>query len=329
MCSVTQPLDRLDHQILHALGINGRVPFRRLAQALDASEHTVARRYRRLVERDVVRVVAAPAPRDSDMGQLLRLQVHPGSSKRLTEALVNRDDVSWLRTAGGGAEIMCGVRAPSSPQRDKLILEQLPRTGKVTRVTTYDVLHHFRTPGHADWEGFPDRLDDRKRELIRDHDPTGAPAPRPAAEDAALLKALTLDARQSSARLAAATGQPESTVRRRLDQLLACGAIQLDRDLDPLSLGYPISASLYIDVSPKHLHAAGAALAAHRPTTFVAAVTGPANLHAAVSVRTLADLYDYVSSTLTEIDGVLRVETCLAGPFLKHARTIWLARHDR
>jgi DNA-binding Lrp family transcriptional regulator len=42
------PIDRLDRQLLHALQIDGRAPFRRLASVLGASEQTVARRYRRL-----------------------------------------------------------------------------------------------------------------------------------------------------------------------------------------------------------------------------------------------------------------------------------------
>ncbi|MFG3258264.1 Lrp/AsnC family transcriptional regulator [Streptomyces sp. NPDC048172] len=319
-------VDRLDHQILHALGVNGRIAFRQLATVLDAGEHTVARRYRALVERGVVRVVAMPSPRDDDNGQLLRLHVHPGSGTRLADALARRDDVAWIRTAGAGGEILCGVRAASAPERDHLLLEQLPRTGRVTAVTVYEVLHHFRTPGHADWEGFPHPLDDEQRDRIRadappELEPPGT-APPMTAEDTALLRALSQDARQSAARVAAATGQTEATVRRRLETLLSSAAIRLDRDLDPLQLGHPIGATLYLDVAPGHLHHAGAALARHGPTTFVAAVTGPANLYAGVVTRTIHDLYTYVHSTLADIEGVRHIETSLTGPYVKHARTV-------
>ncbi|MFC3980047.1 Lrp/AsnC family transcriptional regulator [Streptosporangium jomthongense] len=310
-------MDRLDHQILHALGINGRVSFRRLAVALGATEHTVARRYRALVERGVVRVVAAPTPREEDMGQMLRLHVHPGSAARLADALVRRDDVSWVRTAGVGSEIMCGVRAASAEQRDHLILDQLPRTGRVTRVTAYELLHHYRTPGHADWEGFPDPLTERQRELVG---PVPVPenVPGLTAQDRVLLDALRHDARRPAAALAAETHQPESTVRRRLDVLLRSGAIHIDRDLDPAPLGCPVSATLHIDVDPRHLRTVGAALARHAPTTFVAAVTGPVNLFAAVVTATVRDLYEYVSTTLAGIDGVTHIETGITGPYLKH-----------
>jgi hypothetical protein len=56
---------------------------------------------------------------------------------------------------------------------------------------------------------------------------------------------------------------------------------------------------------------------ARRPV--VAAVTGPTNLYA---TRTIHDLCDYGSSTLAELEGVLRIETSLTNRYLKHARTI-------
>lgn len=289
------------------------------------SANTVARRYRALVERGVVRV-AMPAPRDDDNGQLLRLHVHPGSGPRLADALARRDDVAWIRTAGAGGEVLCGVRAASTPQRNHLLLEQLPQSGRVTAVTAYEVLHHFRTPCHAEWEGFPDQLNDEQRNRIRTDEPHEddpcRSTPRLKGEDLALLTALSQDARKSSTNLTAATGQAESTVRRRLEPLLSSGAIRLDRDLDPLQLGYPIGATLYLDVSPGHLHKAGDEVARHEPTTFVAAVTGPTNLYAAVATRTIHDLYTYVRSTVADVTGVLRIEASLTSPYVKHARAI-------
>ena len=59
----TIDLDQLDRQILRALQLNPRVPFSRIGAALDVSEQTVARRYRRLHRAGAMRVVAAVDPR--------------------------------------------------------------------------------------------------------------------------------------------------------------------------------------------------------------------------------------------------------------------------
>jgi AsnC-type helix-turn-helix domain len=54
---VAADLDVVDRRLLHALGINGRASFRLIASVIGASEQTVARRYRRLREEGVVRVL--------------------------------------------------------------------------------------------------------------------------------------------------------------------------------------------------------------------------------------------------------------------------------
>ncbi|MER6516812.1 AsnC family protein [Streptomyces sp. NPDC060334] len=50
-------LDELDRRLIHALQIDGRASFSRIASVLGAPERTVARRYHRLRSELVVRVV--------------------------------------------------------------------------------------------------------------------------------------------------------------------------------------------------------------------------------------------------------------------------------
>ena len=322
-----QKLDSVDYRILHALGINGRVSFRRLAEVLETSEFTVARRYRRLVETNTVRVVAVRRPFDHDQGELLRLQTTPGSADKIATALAKRDDVSWIRLAGSGAEIVCGVRAASDQQRDQLVLDLLPKTGRISRVTAHHVMHHFRSPRHADWEGFPDPLTGVERDAVLADAPQvdGSEEARLLPSDRAIIDMLAMDARQTAARVATVLKRPPSTVRRRIDQLFAQGAVHLDRDLDPARLGFAVQATLYLDVDPQQLHAAGTAIATHEPTTFVAATSGPTNLVATVAIRTINDLYQYVSHTLANTAGTRRIETSIANRYLKHTKTTWQA----
>ena len=56
----TDQLDDLDRGLVHALQINGRAPFGVIAAALGVSDHTIARRYRRLRSQGAVRVVGVP-----------------------------------------------------------------------------------------------------------------------------------------------------------------------------------------------------------------------------------------------------------------------------
>jgi len=55
-------LDDRDRALTHALHIDGRAPFSRIAAVLDISPQTVARRHRRLRTEASLRVVGLPEP---------------------------------------------------------------------------------------------------------------------------------------------------------------------------------------------------------------------------------------------------------------------------
>jgi DNA-binding Lrp family transcriptional regulator len=317
-------LDAVDRRLMHALGVNGRAPFRLIASALGVSEQTVARRYRRLREAGVLRALVLPAPDPADRGQLVRLEVQPQSVRSLAEVLARRPDVSYLRLMNAGAEILFGVRARARSERDFLLLDQLPRTGRVLRTTVYSVLHHFRTPGEADWAGFGDRLTTDQRRRLQTQ-PSGHVADRPAphveASDQPIVDELAVDGRASVARLARVSGVSETTVARRLELLMRSGALYGDVDIAPELLGYPAGATLYLDVSPAHVPAVGALLAAHSETAFVAAVGGPANMIAAIRCRDVAAIYEYVTATLGGVTGIEHVEVSTVSQTIKHARS--------
>jgi DNA-binding Lrp family transcriptional regulator len=313
-------LDVVDRQLLHALGVNGRASFRLIGSVLGVSEQTAARRYRRLREAGVVRVLMLAAPNPADRGQLVRLEVQPQAVRAVVDVLTRRPDVSWLRLMNAGAEILFGVRARTRSDRDSLLLDQLPRTGRVLRTTVYSVLHHFRTSGEADWAGFPDPLDDDQRRQLH-LDVPERPSMRPGPSDQAIIDELAVDGRATYARLAQVSGVSESAVARRLELLVRTGALYGDVDTAPEMLGYPAGATLYLTVTPSRVPAVGPLLAAHQQTAFVAAVGGPANMIAAIRCRDVAEIYEYVTATLGRVNGLDHLEVSTVSRTIKHARS--------
>jgi DNA-binding Lrp family transcriptional regulator len=213
------------------------------------------------------------------------------------------------------------VRARTPAERDSLLLDQLPRTGRILRTTVYSVLHHFRTPGEADWAGFPDPLDAEQRRRLH-IDIADRPAMRPDIADQAIVDELGLDGRATYARLAHVSGISESAAARRLEVLMRSGALYSDVDIAPELLGYPAGATLYLEVTPSRVPAVGALLAAHQQTAFVAAVGGSANMIAAIRCRDVAEIYEYVTATLGRVDGVEHVEVSTVSRTIKHARLV-------
>jgi DNA-binding Lrp family transcriptional regulator len=319
--SETVALDAVDHQLMHALGVNGRASFRLIATVIGVSEQTAARRYRRLRDAGVLRVLMLPAPDPVDRGQLVRLEVQPQAVRAVADALAGRADVSWLRLMNAGAEILFGVRARTRAERDSLLLDQLPRTGRVLRTTVYSVLHHFRAPGEADWAGFPDRLDAEQRRLMQ-VDLPARPSMRSHDADEALVDELAVDGRATYARLAQVGGMSESAAARRLELLVRSGALYSDVDIAPEQLGYPAGANLYLEVTPSKVPTVGALLATHQQTAFVAAVGGSANMIAAIRTKDVAEIYEYVTATLGQVDGVEHVEVSTVSRTIKHAQAV-------
>jgi DNA-binding Lrp family transcriptional regulator len=315
-------LDRVDNQLLHALLIDGRAPFSLIGQVIGSSEQTVARRYRRLHEAGAVRVLVLPAPIDEGLDWIVRIGVRPGAAARLAGALAARNDVSWVRIMAGGAEILCISRPSSLEARDALLLERLARTNLVTTVAAHSIMKVFGGSGLSEWSAFDDPLDAGqvaalRRTVARESDRTETRS-----EDRALLAALREDGRAGYAQLSTAARISPARARRRLDTLLASGQAYVHTDLATELLGFPTAASLWLSVAPGDLQRVGAQVAALRQTTFVAAVSGPANLTASLVCRSETELYALLTDEVGAIDAVRAAEVSPVIRRIKQAGTV-------
>jgi DNA-binding Lrp family transcriptional regulator len=325
-------LDRIDRQLVHALLIDGRAPFSLLAEVIGTSEQTVARRYRRLQDIGAVRVLVLPAPSEGALDWIIRIDVRPGAATKLAAALAQRGDVSWVRIMAGGAEVLCISRPISNEQRDALLLERLARTSVVTSVRAHAILKIFAGTERDFWSGFDDPLDgDQAAALMaatpvrRDDSTNGAGhdeslGRRP--EDAALYEVLREDGRAGYAQLAAAAEISSARAARRLETLLATGQAYVHVDLATDLLGFPTAAALWLSVAPAELERVGERLAALSSTTFIAAVTGPANLTGSVLCRTEAELYSLLTHEIGSIEGIQSAEISPVMRRVKQAGTI-------
>ena len=318
-------VDGLDRQLLQALQVAARAPFSRLADVLGSSEQTIARRYRRLTEAGVMRVLVLPTT-PPGLDWYVRIGVRPGAGSRLAEALAARSDVSWVSITSGGAEIVCVSRPASPEQRDALLLERLPRTNAVTRVEALAILHDFTGSARTEWSAFaeplaPEQIEALERERAGAGDNgDGAATTEPG--DAELLELLGEDGRATYAQLAAATGIPASRVARRVEALLTSGAAELDVELAIELLGFSATAVLWLTVAPSALESVGQQVAALPSTAFAAAVSGPANLIASVACRDTAELYSYISREIGRIAAIRNAEVSPVIRRLKQARSI-------
>ncbi|GFE16257.1 AsnC family transcriptional regulator [Streptomyces glebosus] len=315
-------LDGIDRDLVHALQIDGRAPFRTIAEVLGISENTVARRYRRLRAHGVLRVAGVfngvPLGHTS---WTLRLQCLPDAADAVATALAGRSDTSFVYVLCGGAEISCNVRTPSADERDALFLRKLPRTGRITSVSAHLLLRATALP-HT-WAGAA-RLSAEQVRRLQPPASASFPLPLPLssapsslsaepsapdAQDRAMLDLLARDGRTGYRALAVAARVTDSTAKRRLDALRRAGVLTYAVDIAPAALGFPTEARLWMSVRPAALAGVATAMAQHPEVSFAAMTTGPSNLVAAVNCRNPDDLCRYLTERVAALDGVRSMES--------------------
>ncbi|TDD60037.1 Lrp/AsnC family transcriptional regulator [Actinomadura darangshiensis] len=310
-------LDDLDRAVIHALHIDGRAPFSRIADVLDVSTQTVARRYRRLRAEAGLRVVGVLAPDTrGETRWMVRLTCAPPAAQDLARSLARRPDTSWVKLTSGGTEIFAIVHVPEGGH--PMLLHDVPRRAGITAVSAHCLLHTY-LGGPTAWRGITQALTPDQRTRLRPPAPEPGSARPLTGADHALLDALRHDGRAGYADLAAATGWSEATAARRLANLRARGTVFFDIEVDSTLLGATTQTLLWMSVAPGRLDHVATTIAGHDELAVVAATTGPTNLLAQALCTGPADLHRYLTRRLGVLDGIQTLETAPVLATLKRA----------
>ncbi|MEU2102097.1 Lrp/AsnC family transcriptional regulator [Nocardia sp. NPDC019255] len=310
MDSVT--LDGVDRGLLHALQLDGRAPFSRLAPVLDVSERTLARRYRRLLDTGGLRVTGvADTGRVGHSEWLVRLRVRPDATAAMARALARRADTAWVTVIGGGTELTCLFRVPGDAP-----LPELARHPAVGAVDAQRVLRHVM---RRRWRGRMSALSAEQSAALGTPHSGPAATVAPSELDRRLLLALAADGRAAYPRLARAVGRSESAVRRRVEELRHARVLGFDVEIDPALFGFTVQSLLWLTVSPAHLLAVATTLAADPEAAFVGVITGPHNLLVCVVCRDADDLFRYTTERIGALSGIDRMEISPVSGYAKRA----------
>ncbi|MEU8952888.1 AsnC family transcriptional regulator [Streptomyces sp. NPDC048518] len=316
--------DELDRKLLHALEVDGRAPFSRIAGVLGVSDQTVARRYRRLRAEAGLRVIGVRDTRRLGRDEwMLRLRCAPDGAEAVAAALARRPDTAWVHLTSAGTEVVCLTLPRTAGDYDDLLFGKLLRSRKLIEVTAHQLLHRFYG-GRTGWIGKHRPLAADQVAALRAFVPPETTGPvRIAPDDEPLVAALKADGRATYPELQRVTGRSESAVKRRIAALLGSGALYIDVEYDTARFGFTTATMLWITVAPGALDAVGRVMAEHPETAHVSAITGTANLMASVLTRDTAELYAYLSGGLGTLDGVRHVESA---PYLRRFKELTYPR---
>ncbi|MFI6983536.1 Lrp/AsnC family transcriptional regulator [Embleya sp. NPDC050154] len=334
MESVT--FDDLDRRLIHALQLDGRASYSRIAAVLGVPDRTIARRYLRLRSRLIVRVVGnIDSRRIGMLDWFVRIRCLPATAEALAQTLSQRADTSWIAPLVGGTEITCMVRTPSgedearpSNEARPSFFDQLGRTPGVRDVLASCVLRPI--VGVGGWKGRMRALDASEQVRLRPSTPLEAPEAPEAVDlargtivwsdgDERLARALAEDGRAALSHLRSATGWSESTVRQRITRLRDAGVLDFEVEVHPGFFGRSVEAIVWLEVAPGQLMAVTEALSRHDLVAYAAITTGQATVVAILECRDTDALYEYLATDLADVAGIGRVEISIAQRRTKRA----------
>jgi DNA-binding Lrp family transcriptional regulator len=284
-------LDDLDRRIVGALQVDGRAPWRRVAEVLGEPERTVSRRGTVLLDSGVVVVSGWHTP---GAASIVSVRSTPQTVKLAASALAHRPDTTFTYTLTGPVDCVTEIRtAPGS--LPALIHDDLPGTPGLVAMSTLPVMRYFRTG--FQWQ--PDLITPEQAAALREIDPPPQSPDHPATplsrDDRAILRTLATDGRMPYDKVARTVGVSEATARRRVEALRHEGKLTIRAVVEPQHLGLPVEAVLWIKASPGNIDEIGESLAHHSSVRYAAAIMGEYQLLADVIVSSRNTLHEFIT----------------------------------
>ncbi|MDQ0798962.1 AsnC family transcriptional regulator [Arthrobacter sp. SLBN-112] len=285
--------DALERQIVAALQLDPRCPWRKMAAVLGEAERTVARRGSQLLESGAVAVVGI---RPQPAAVLIEMRCTPGTVRAATQALAQRSDTTFVYATTGSGDCVAEILMETGRMAD-VLSDELPSTIGLRDSTSYPVLRYFRTI--RGWR--PEVLSPGSVEALRSSltPDSGILEVRHdlSRQDSELVEALCADGRMSYEALGRRVGVSEATARRRSEWLLANNQIQLRAVVEPGAFGLDVEALLWIRASPQHVEQLGKSLADLPMIRYAAAIAGDYQIIADVTVSDMPALYRFITAS--------------------------------
>lgn len=149
---VLDDLDATDIAILRLLQEQGRTPNAQIARELGVSEPTVRKRIDRMVQDEIIKVVAVLNPRKTGFATdvLIGMRVEPGKMLEVGRSLSDLDQCVYLGYTTGRYDLLVEMLFRDDEVLFEFLQKQLPSLGGIVNTETYHVLRTEKI--NYDWK---------------------------------------------------------------------------------------------------------------------------------------------------------------------------------
>ncbi len=132
-------MDELDKKIVSILQVNGRSSNAKIARQVGVSEGTVRRRLKRLVDDEIVHVVAIPDPAKIGYGSeaIIGIRVDPDKVDSVADSIAKLSQVSWVSVTTGTFDIFAAVTTPTAEDLGVFLRTKIGTISGVHRTETF------------------------------------------------------------------------------------------------------------------------------------------------------------------------------------------------
>jgi Lrp/AsnC family transcriptional regulator for asnA, asnC and gidA len=132
-------MDELDRKIIALLQMDGRASNAKIAREVGVSEGTVRRRLRRLIEEDVVNVVAVPNLEKLGYATtaLIGLQTGPGKSDSVADSIANLQEAHYVAVTTGAYDVFVWAGLESAESLGNFLRTKIGIIDGVQRTETF------------------------------------------------------------------------------------------------------------------------------------------------------------------------------------------------
>ncbi|MBI4339470.1 MAG: Lrp/AsnC family transcriptional regulator [Chloroflexi bacterium] len=132
-------MDDLDKKIIELLQVDGRASNARIARDVGVSEGTVRRRLRRLVQDEIIRVVAVPDPEKMGYNTvaIVGIQADPDKIDDVAKLLAQMEETQYVSLTTGTFDIFIWAALPSSEALGNFLRRKVGMTPGIRRTETF------------------------------------------------------------------------------------------------------------------------------------------------------------------------------------------------
>ena len=132
-------LNDLDKRIIKLLQVDGRASNAKIAREVGVSEGTVRRRLRRLIQDNVIHVIAVPNLEEMGYATaaLIGIQVEPGKVSEVADAIALLEEAHYVAITLGAFDVFAWVGLESAEQLGTFLRQMVHPIPGVRRTETF------------------------------------------------------------------------------------------------------------------------------------------------------------------------------------------------